>query len=62
MDSTSILLIILGIFFIVGAGLNWDWFMTHRRARFITRVLGNRMRARIFYAVIGVIVILAGIT
>lgn len=41
-----------GIFSICGAAFNWDWFMNHRKARFLVRVAG-RTGARIFYGTLG---------
>ena len=54
MDSTHIMLIIVGLFLLAGAGFDWNWFMEDRRALFFTKILGNRMRARIFYGLLGV--------
>ena len=44
-----------GIFCIVCAAMDWDWFMNHRKARFMCNLLG-RKGARMFYAALGTII------
>ena len=61
MNGSEIVLILIGIFGIAGAGFNWDWFMESRKARFITKMFGGRTGARIFYLVIGVGFVLLGL-
>lgn len=46
-----------GLFPIIAAIFNWDWFLNHYKAAFITRKLG-RNGARIFYALFGLFIIL----
>ncbi|MBD2090179.1 immunity 17 family protein [Microcoleus sp. FACHB-1515] len=41
-----------GLFTIVGAIQDWDWFMNHRRAWIFVKLLG-RKGARIFYIILG---------
>ncbi len=48
-----------GAFSIVGAFCNWDWFMNYSIARLIVALFG-RQGARIFYAVLGVALIVFG--
>ena len=60
MNGTGIVFILVGIFSLAGAGFNWDWFMEHRKARFFTKILGGRERARIFYLVLGVAFLIFG--
>ena len=57
----AIVLILVGIFSLVGAGLDKDWFMEARKARFLTRLLGERSKVRIFYLILGSGMIIAGI-
>ena len=54
--------IVQGIFALAGltallaALLNWDWFFTARNAQLIVRNVG-RSRARLFYGILGIIII-----
>ena len=45
-----------GIVSLLGAWLNWDWFFTTRNAQTIVRNVG-RNRARLFYGILGIIII-----
>ena len=56
---TNIVLILVGIFSILGGLLNWNWFMENRRARFFVSILG-RNGARIFYIGLGIFLMAAG--
>jgi small neutral amino acid transporter SnatA (MarC family) len=49
----SIFCVLAGLFSFAGAAFNWEWFMTHYRARLFVRVLG-RNGARVLYALLGV--------
>jgi hypothetical protein len=49
--------ILAGIFSIAGGIFNWDFFMNNSRARFFVDIFG-RDGARLFYIVLGVVVIL----
>lgn len=49
-----------GIFSICGAVFDWDWFMNNRRARFFVSIFG-RNGARLFYIVLGMLLIVFGI-
>lgn len=49
-----------GIFCIVCAAMNWDWFMNSRKARFMCNLLG-RNGARIFYAILGAVITVMGV-
>lgn len=58
---TFLLLFGAGAFTIVGAVMDWNWFMNSRRARFFVAIFG-RMGARIFYILLGLFIIgMAGI-
>ena len=54
--------IVQGIFALAGAVsllaslLNWDWFFTTRTAQTIVRNVGSN-RARLFYGILGIIII-----
>ncbi|EAZ92987.1 immunity 17 family protein [Crocosphaera chwakensis] len=52
-------LILAGLFSLCGAIFNWNWYMNHRKARFIVKILG-RAGARIFYGVLGLGFIILG--
>lgn len=57
---TGIILILVGLFSLVAALFDWDWFMENRRARFFVRVMG-RTGARIFYGLLGVAIAMMGV-
>lgn len=58
---TFLLLFGAGAFTIVGAVMDWNWFMNSRRARFFVAIFG-RLGARIFYILLGLFIIgMAGI-
>lgn len=44
-----------GLFTILGAALDWDWFMNHGKARPFVRAFG-RNGARVFYVVLGLVI------
>ncbi|QOV89344.1 immunity 17 family protein [Humisphaera borealis] len=48
-----------GLFTIIGAVCDWDWFMNHPKARFVCAVCG-RGGARIFYVVFGIAFVIFG--
>jgi len=56
----SIFFILAGLFSFAGAVFDWDWFMTHYRARPFVRLLG-RNGARILYALLGVLLAALGL-
>ena len=49
-----------GGFCLLGAILNWDWFFRARKSAIIDKLFG-RTGARIFYAILGVILVVGGI-
>ncbi|MDJ0581218.1 immunity 17 family protein [Crocosphaera sp.] len=55
----GLFVIVAGVFSLCGAILNWDWYMNHRKARFLLRMLG-RGGARVFYGVLGLGLIILG--
>lgn len=60
MNPMGLFLVAFGGFALCGAGFNWDWFMMHRKARFMTAIL-TRTGARIFYALLGIALIVFGV-
>lgn len=55
-----IIIFLAGIFSILGGVFNWNWFMNNRRARFFVKVFG-RGGARIFYIILGVVLLVLGV-
>jgi hypothetical protein len=51
---TQIFFMAVGIFSVLGAFFEWDFFFKNRRAVFVLNLLG-KSGARIFYIVVGVI-------
>lgn len=54
------LFVIAGLVSILAAALNWDWFFNARNAQLIVRNVG-RHRARLFYGILGVILIVMAV-
>ena len=50
----GIIVILIGIYCILAAIFNWNWFFNNSRARGISKML-KRTGARIFYAVLGIL-------
>ena len=48
--------VVMGFIALLAALLNWDWFFNARNAQLIVRNVG-RPRARLFYGVLGLILI-----
>jgi hypothetical protein len=57
---TNIVLILVGLFSIIAAALDWNWFMNNWRARFFVNIFG-RNGARIFYIGLGVFLVVVGV-
>ncbi len=63
MNRYHILMIIFlaaGAFSVAGGVLNWDFFMSSRRAAIFVKIFG-RNGARIFYAVLGAAIMTLGV-
>lgn len=60
MNPIGLLLVAAGVFSICGAAFDWDWFINSRKARFFVAVFG-RTGARIFYALLGIAIAVAGV-
>lgn len=50
----------IGLFSLMGAIMNWDWYFNNRKARGVVAIFG-RNGARIFYGILGVIFIAIGL-
>lgn len=59
MKIESVIFIVGGIFSIVCAAMDFDWFMNHSRARFFVKVL-TRNGARVFYGIVGIVLCAIG--
>lgn len=59
MHYEGLILIGAGLFSIVGAAFDWDWFMGSRRAAFFVKVM-TRVGARVFYIALGVVIAVLG--
>jgi immunity protein 17 of polymorphic toxin system len=59
MNPAGLLLVGAGIFTLCGAGFDWEWFMNHRKARLFVMLFG-RMGARIFYGILGLVLVVMG--
>lgn len=49
-----------GAFAICGAAFDWEWFMSHRKARFFVRLFG-RTGTRVFYGLLGTGLVVLGV-
>lgn len=54
-----VLCFFMGMFSILGAILDWNWFFESRKSAIFVRLFG-RNGARIFYIVLGLFIIIAG--
>ncbi len=52
--------VLVGLMAVLAAVFNWDWFFTANNTRFIVENVG-RVRARLFYTVIGLFMIATGV-
>jgi hypothetical protein len=59
MNPAGLLFVALGIFCISASVLDWEWFMGHRKARFLIGIIGRR-GARIFYSLLGTVLVVLG--
>lgn len=56
----SVVAVGIGLFTIVSAMADWDWFFEHRKAKFFVDAFG-RDGARIFYGALGCAIIFLGL-
>ncbi|HJC98806.1 immunity 17 family protein [Bacteroides sp. An322] len=54
------LFVLVGLLALLAALFNWDWFFTAQNTQFVVANVG-RKQARLFYAVIGVLMIATGV-
>jgi hypothetical protein len=59
--SIGIILVLAGVFTVIGAICNWDFFMNSFKSRFWVKLLG-RNKARIFYGIVGTGIVILGTT
>ena len=59
MNPIGLLFVALGVFTALAAALDWEWWMGGRKARFFV-VLFGRGGARMFYALLGIGLIVLG--
>ena len=59
MNPIGFLFVALGVFTALAAALDWEWFMGDRKARYFVRLFG-RGGARMFYALLGIGLIVLG--
>jgi len=52
MNYGGLIIAAAGVFTLVCAAMNFDWFMEHRKARFFVKIMG-RNGARILYGALG---------
>lgn len=55
-----ILIIVAGIFSLVASLKDWDFFFENRKSKLIVKLLG-RSKARIFYGILGALMIIASL-
>lgn len=60
MNLFGLIFVAAGAFSLLGGICDWEWFMNSRKARFIVKIL-SRNGARIFYTVLGIIIVVFGI-
>ena len=60
MNPAGFILIAIGLFTLTGGLFNWNWFMHTRRAAALARTI-RPAGARIFYILLGILVILFGL-
>lgn len=52
MSFTGLFFLGVGVFVLVAAAINWDWFFEHRKSQLFVSLFG-RTGARVFYALLG---------
>ena len=60
MDLAGLIVIAGGVASICGAAFGWDWLIHSRDSRFLVNILG-RLGARLFYGVLGLVLVVAGV-
>ena len=60
MKPFATVFVLIGILALCGGIFNWDWYMNHRKARFMVNLF-TRNGARFFYALVGTALIVYGV-
>jgi len=60
MNLFGLAFVAIGVFSILGAVCDWDWFMNARKARFLVTIL-TRNGARVLYMILGVALVVLGV-
>ncbi len=60
MNYISLVVVFAGLFAVVCAAMDFDWFMEHRKARLIVKLF-TRNGARIFYVIAGLLLSAVGV-
>ncbi|MCW5606078.1 MAG: immunity 17 family protein [Burkholderiales bacterium] len=55
MNPEGLLMLAAGVFTIVAAAADWNWFMEHHKARFFVNIMG-RNGTRVFYIILGIVI------
>lgn len=58
--ACAVAVMLIGAFSLSGAIFNWNWYFENYKAQSIVKVFG-RNGARIFYAVLGIVLIVLGL-
>jgi len=59
MEGQTIMAILVGLFIIIPAAGDFNWFMNHYKARLFIKLFG-RNGARVFYIILGIFVMVTG--
>ena len=59
-DPSGLFFVLVGLFFIAGGLLDWDWIMNNPRARIFVKIL-DRIGARILYCILGLAIVIFGL-
>jgi Immunity protein 17 len=60
MNLFGLALAAMGVFSILAAVCDWDWYMNARKARFLVKIL-TRTGARVFYVILGIGLVVLGV-
>ncbi|MHC4253428.1 MAG: immunity 17 family protein [Planctomycetota bacterium] len=60
MNPYGLIFVAAGVFSMLGAICNWEWFMNSRKARFLVRI-ATRTGARVFYGLLGLALVVLGV-
>ncbi|MBN1501825.1 MAG: immunity 17 family protein [Spirochaetes bacterium] len=60
MNYFGVIFILTGLFSLSAGIFDWDWYMTHRKARLFVKIF-TRNGARVFYGLLGAGLIVLGV-